>query len=137
MNIGWSFARKIIPNTAYAMSTLEFQVSGSLIVTLAKSVKAKDSGLDYLTLSYVWGKSSDDDPATGPDLAKVLPTTMEDAVQVVKSPGYRYLWVDPYCVPQENGPEKSRHDTSSSNSYLPPYLLRALMNPSSPRNLHP
>jgi hypothetical protein len=34
------------------------------------------------------------------------PKTIEDAVIVVKNLGYRYLWVDRYCIDQANAEEK-------------------------------
>lgn len=35
-----------------------------------------------------------------------MPLVVEDAIKVVKKLGWRYLWVDRYCIPQEDGPEK-------------------------------
>ena len=54
----------------------------------------------YLTLSYVWG-----DP-TVPSSASEWPQTIEDAISVTMKLGYRYLWVDKYCINQEDTPEK-------------------------------
>lgn len=31
-----------------------------------------------------------------------LPVVVDDAITVVKTLGYRYLWVDRYCIEQEN-----------------------------------
>ncbi|KAE9371965.1 HET-domain-containing protein [Stipitochalara longipes BDJ] len=60
--------------------------------------------LPYVALSYVWGLSSDksEDPNRLP--AK-LPNTIQDAMTVTKRLGYRYLWVDRYCIDQENKQE--------------------------------
>ncbi|KAF2803344.1 HET-domain-containing protein, partial [Mytilinidion resinicola] len=70
-------------------------------------IQATDA-LDYITLSYVWGKSSEDeDPPNESSLPERVPRTIEHAVHVTKALGFRYLWVDRYCVPQ-HGPEKQR-----------------------------
>jgi len=37
-----------------------------------------------------------------------LPRTVSDAIQVVCSLGQRYLWIDLYCIPQNDEQEKSR-----------------------------
>ena len=38
----------------------------------------------------------------------VLPRTISDALCAVKSLGFKYLWVNRYCVPQDNFPDKHR-----------------------------
>ncbi|KAH7094521.1 heterokaryon incompatibility protein-domain-containing protein [Paraphoma chrysanthemicola] len=56
---------------------------------------------EWLALSYVWG---------GPDLSAFpdTPRTITDAIKVTKQLGYRYLWVDQYCIDQGN--EESKKD---------------------------
>ncbi|CAJ2510348.1 Uu.00g050510.m01.CDS01 [Anthostomella pinea] len=64
--------------------------------------------LDYFALSYVWGPASvaAQDPAPpGKSLPEHLPATVEDAMTVVKQLGYRYLWVDRYCLDQSDTAE--------------------------------
>jgi hypothetical protein len=61
----------------------------------------------YITLSYVWGQGEVVDETIDGRL-EVIPRVIEDAFQVVKSLGYRYLWVDRYCIPQNNTGEKHR-----------------------------
>ncbi|KAM7192595.1 hypothetical protein V8F20_008804 [Naviculisporaceae sp. PSN 640] len=58
-------------------------------------VVAVDDQVDYLALSYVWGCSQlvQDDG---------IPTVVQDSITVTKRLGKRYLWVDKYCVEQEN-----------------------------------
>ncbi|ETN38873.1 uncharacterized protein HMPREF1541_06914 [Cyphellophora europaea CBS 101466] len=79
----------------------------------------------YVALSYVWGKSTElrletsdlsqvkDEydlailapkaPATrGSLLPKEMPQTMEDAITFTKRLGERYLWVDVYCIDQND-----------------------------------
>ncbi|KAL6706141.1 hypothetical protein ACN47E_006057 [Coniothyrium glycines] len=58
----------------------------------------------YICLSYVWGApSTEDSDATLPD---ALPKTIEDAMDVAAQLGIPYLWVDRYCIDQENLPVK-------------------------------
>jgi hypothetical protein len=69
----------------------------------------------YLTLSYVWGKErrkaerwqdgSRSEESSTSTFARA-PLTVRDAMVVTKSLGQRYLWVDKYCIKQEDGPEK-------------------------------
>ncbi|KAH6699022.1 heterokaryon incompatibility protein-domain-containing protein [Leptodontidium sp. MPI-SDFR-AT-0119] len=61
-------------------------------------------GVPYLALSYVWGPSS---AATSITEFEALPNTIRDAITVTLKLGYRYLWVDRYCIDQENDEEKS------------------------------
>lgn len=57
---------------------------------------------DYFTLSYVWGPAAAQESLAGDSLPIRLPTTVEDAMAVVRELGYRYLWVDRYCLDQSN-----------------------------------
>ncbi|KAH6664202.1 heterokaryon incompatibility protein-domain-containing protein [Halenospora varia] len=60
----------------------------------------------YLALSYVWGSGSE--VSENPNkLPETLPNTIEDAIIVAKKLGYRYLWVDRYCIDQESEEEKA------------------------------
>src|ERR1700760_1263800 len=56
----------------------------------------------YLALSYVWGRLSTHSQRVyrANDLLEVVPQTIQDAISVTKALGYRYLWVDRYCVDQ-------------------------------------
>jgi hypothetical protein len=65
-----------------------------LIDCLAKPPKLvlRTSREHYVALSYVWGtQAGGDDP---------WPRVIQDAVEVTKSLGFRYLWVDRYCIDQ-------------------------------------
>jgi hypothetical protein len=69
------------------------------------------SSCQYLALSYVWGNSTvslgkDDSDLAKDQLPKYLPQTIEDAILAAKSLGYDYLWVDRYCIPQEDNEER-------------------------------
>ncbi|KAL7948951.1 heterokaryon incompatibility domain-containing protein [Trichoderma barbatum] len=81
---------------------------------------ARHQNVEYVTLSYVGGRSRDvDDESTSelrPDasghLPRHLPKLIADAISTTKGLGYRYLWVDRYCIPAkgdvERAPERQR-----------------------------
>ncbi|KAN0099232.1 HET domain containing protein, partial [Hyaloscypha variabilis] len=60
----------------------------------------------YVALSYVWGLGSEVSENLN-KLPELLPNTIRDAIFVAKELGYRYLWVDRYCIDQSNEEEKA------------------------------
>jgi hypothetical protein len=54
----------------------------------------------YITLSYVWGPQARTSTVNNyiDVLPHNLPDTIEDSITVVKKLGFRYLWVDRYCI---------------------------------------
>lgn len=74
-----------------------------------RNVESALSIQPYIALSYVWGPptpgdSSDpgDQTADQVPLPEKLPTVIEDAINVTKDLGFRYLWVDKYCINQSD-----------------------------------
>lgn len=67
--------------------------SGNILVPATTS-------MSYVTLSYVWGSEQAEGPDQFGRLPAVLPELIEGVLQVVKALGYRYLWIDRYCIPQ-------------------------------------
>lgn len=69
-------------------------------------------GSPYLALSYVWGQQSRYSKATralktGLGL-RYFPRTVRDAMHVTRSLGYRFLWVDQYCIDQRDKVRKAQ-----------------------------
>ncbi|KAE9363988.1 HET-domain-containing protein [Stipitochalara longipes BDJ] len=66
----------------------------------------------YAALSYVWGVSSpaiDTHSLLAPEeLPSLLPRSIEDAITVALALGFQYLWVDQYCIPQDDEDERAR-----------------------------
>jgi hypothetical protein len=60
----------------------------------------------YVCLSYLWGKAGPGEIPSNLDLAAQVPSTISDAIKVTLAIGMRYLWVDRYCIDQENTNEK-------------------------------
>lgn len=61
---------------------------------------------DYAALSYVWGQSHHELKHIGA-LPQSLPATIEDAIKVVHILGLKYLWIDRYCIDQDDAVELS------------------------------
>ena len=58
---------------------------------------------DYLALSYVWGSTAFSDEGNQDDLNLIdgsAPNLVNDAIVVTKRLGYRYIWIDRYCISQ-------------------------------------
>lgn len=68
-----------------------------------------ESGL-YVALSYCWGSSGTNITTTNLNLEErmqaipsiILPKTILDAIQITRHLGFRYLWVDAFCIIQDD-----------------------------------
>ncbi|CZR61965.1 uncharacterized protein PAC_11862 [Phialocephala subalpina] len=60
------------------------------------------SGAQYVALSYVWG------PPNVRSKPSEVSKVVEDAMEVTRALGFRFLWVDKHCIDQNNNAEK--HD---------------------------
>lgn len=56
---------------------------------------------DYVALSHVWGS------VTLGNVLCLAPKTIRDIIYLTRELGFRYLWVDQYCIDQDN--EEARH----------------------------
>ncbi|KAH8897689.1 heterokaryon incompatibility, partial [Thozetella sp. PMI_491] len=54
----------------------------------------------FVALSYKWGSTASGAPTT--PLPEFLPATVTDAIYVTMQLGYNYLWVDRYCISQND-----------------------------------
>lgn len=62
---------------------------------------------EYVTLSYALGDSELEPFIDSTDLPEILPALFEDSITLALSLGYRYLWIDHYCLPpRENKLER-------------------------------
>jgi hypothetical protein len=96
----------------------EDQVDGlKLIDCLSGSIVPAPQNAAYVALSYVWGQTdSDVSQASTRDksfetLGSGFSKTVEDAILATKSLGYQFLWVDKFCIDQNN-PEEKHHQIS-------------------------
>ena len=62
----------------------------------------------YSALSYVWGTNGfgNNDRSIHNKLPTTLPQTIEDALKVTKELDLRYIWIDRYCINQDDDAEK-------------------------------
>ncbi|KAK1758101.1 heterokaryon incompatibility protein-domain-containing protein [Echria macrotheca] len=72
-----------------------------LIDCATRAVIPAPEDCEYLALSYVWGNSAT--YAT----CDTFPPAVSDAMKVTTDLGYRYLWVDRYCIDQDD--EEFKH----------------------------
>jgi hypothetical protein len=64
-------------------------------------IEAKTTGASYVCLSYVWGQILNS-KSYHDILPQSLPTTIEDSITATLKLGFRYLWVDRYCINQQD-----------------------------------
>ena len=84
------------------------------------------SGHQYIALSYVWGgpqelkleRHNEDNLAKpGALAAKSLPKTITDSILLVKSLGFRHLWIDALCIIQDDDTDKGIQIAAMSQIY--------------------
>jgi hypothetical protein len=102
----------------------------------------------YIALSYAWGKTEEQSrnhsdiyqasstaSTYGTRWQRFLPETIsrtvEDAIEVVKRFGLRYLWVDTYCINQASSPEKEHQIRNMDIIYEEAYLTIVALSGSS------
>lgn len=86
-----------------------------LIDCSRKKVRRFTPGVEYLALSYVWGHHELTDtedqgkslPLPPPPTLTDCPRTIDDAMTVTLKLGYRYLWVDQFCVDQDDAEDET------------------------------
>jgi len=86
-------------------SSMDFMTT-RLIDCTTREIVLNDQHMPYLALSYVWGETVQgvERSATGkPVIPATIPQTIADAMVVVRSLGMKYLWVDRYCILEEDG----------------------------------
>ncbi|KAH8711912.1 heterokaryon incompatibility protein-domain-containing protein [Phaeosphaeriaceae sp. PMI808] len=75
---------------------------------IQKVVVSAPAGCHYVALSYVWGPTHGHSNTRGTRDQEQLPQTILDSCFVAQKLGYRYIWVDRYCIDQGNF--QDRHD---------------------------
>ncbi|KAF2733786.1 HET-domain-containing protein, partial [Polyplosphaeria fusca] len=70
----------------------------------------------YVALSYVWGEPTGEHLIRNAD-TDYMPKTIRDAMKVALRLNFQYLWVDRYCIDQENPDEKRQMIASMGQIY--------------------
>lgn len=73
-------------------------------------------GTPYVCLSYVWGNASVAHGISS-TLSGCLPKTIEDSIWVTLQLGHSYIWIDRYCIDQQNDAEKHHLITNMGAVY--------------------
>ncbi|CAH0044988.1 unnamed protein product [Clonostachys solani] len=75
-------------------------------------------GAKYVALSYIWGAPEKHAHMDIPELGEKLvqaPLVIEDAMDAVRELGYHFLWVDRFCI-QQNDSKSLRHHLANMHS---------------------
>lgn len=92
--------------------TISFVSGIKLIDCVTGQVCHATPGQLYVALSYVWGPQLAHDQPNSSGKTQVYPKVVKDAMLVAREVGIPYLWVDRYCIDQQNIEEK--HDMVAS-----------------------
>src|SRR6201996_7451514 len=114
-NIGYQFIRDQLSACSTDHANCSETKTRPSNLTYLKLIDCVDGKLvrgslsdQYMTLSYVWGQQSSTsaESTSSKFCLENSPLTVRDAVQVVLNLGRRYLWVDRYCIDQEDSLER-------------------------------
>jgi hypothetical protein len=112
-------------NTVPRLPTYVIDVCPPLSGVVARLYKARESETaHYLCLSYCWGTTSQyttvrsnlDDHLKAIPVSK-LGLTIQDAIEITRRLGYRYLWVDALYIPQDDYGQKAFEIQSMRSIY--------------------
>lgn len=81
------------------------QCKSRRIVTISESTYPIPQ---FLALSYVWGNNAEKEQGTPSrdHLPEGCPLTIEDSITVMMELGFEYLWIDRYCIWQDDDEDK-------------------------------
>lgn len=92
------------------------------VIRLHESLKNEKA--QYATLSYCWGIGVQQFTTTTSNLhdhmialPRHLPKTISDAVEVCRKAGIRYLWIDAFCIIQDDSSDKSNEIAKMGSIY--------------------
>lgn len=88
----------------------------------------------YLALSYCWGSgqpyvlTTKNSEALMKELCvKMLPRTISHAIEVTKTLGFKYLWVDALCIMQDSAEAAARDDMNHELAIMAEVYMNAAM----------
>lgn len=117
-----------------------------LIDLQTRNVVSAPKGTRYVAVSYVWGADQSSQNSDGPyaregdrkviaidgkrQIPTVLPQTLEDALVLTAAIGERYVWIDKYCIDQNNQEQVKEQIANMDTIYRQAWLtLIALASP--------
>lgn len=110
-----------------------------LIDVKRRKLVRRSGNCKFVALSYIWGlnlnptrlvcrkSNAEDLERDGALDAKSLPRTIEDAIQVCRKIGERYLWVDRLCIVQDDLSSKHDQIEAMANIYSSAYLVLVVL----------
>ncbi|KNG51051.1 NMT1-domain-containing protein [Stemphylium lycopersici] len=105
------------PRYTCATQPVRTRTSLRIIDCATLEVRKLKSKEIYVCLSYVWGSSATAKPLIEQKLDySAIPKTIADAIHVASKLGIPQLWVDQYCIDQEDA--AARHDAISSMNLI-------------------
>lgn len=102
-------------HTTMCGSSIRRDFTPTRLIDCKKRVLCSAPNRRYTCLSYVWGDESAEDAASNNQILADVPKTVLDAMFVTLKLGMRYLWVDRYCIDQNN-PEEKHNAIRNMNS---------------------
>ncbi|KAK6080431.1 tol protein [Seiridium cupressi] len=107
---------------AEACIPVDLAFCGKLIDCAKHRIVEARASDQYCALSYAWGSREERTrqqsiSETGEKLllASKRPQSLEDAIEVIKKLGFQYLWIDQYCIDQDDL-EQKHHQISRMDS---------------------
>lgn len=103
-----------------------------LVDTEQQCLVAGCASMTYVTLSYVWGKSSkstlhcvknnlhllqQSEALSNPPFVQEIPDTIRDAIHLIPLLGEKYLWVDSLCIVQDDEDTRSNELNNMGSIY--------------------
>ena len=96
----------------------------NLIDCVDMAIVTANESSRWLALSYVWGVNQQSPLSVdstrfrkGSRLPPDIAGTVRDAISVTKQLGYRYLWVDEYCIDQSNESQRNEQISRMDQIY--------------------
>lgn len=84
------------------LAVVQLTTGISLIDCDTSKIIPAPPGSAYVALSYVWGAPDAHPPTSAGLLSSVLPLVIVDAIHVTLGLGFKYLWVDRFCIDQSS-----------------------------------
>ncbi|KAF3804328.1 hypothetical protein GCG54_00000680 [Colletotrichum gloeosporioides] len=113
--INWKLLRSFVQtcedsHEACRSTKQELSITGFCLINCnTESLQPAAPDASYVALSYVWGQpDKSNDFRSSLDLAR-MPLVIQDAMTAVREMGLVYLWVDRYCIKQDDRETLSDH----------------------------
>lgn len=98
------------------------QIPGMNLIDCENMIIAKAvQGMRWIALSYVWGIDAQVEDCQGyregSGVSFKTPETIKDGIRVTLQLGYRYLWVNEYCIDQRDDNHRQEQIGSMDQIY--------------------